>query len=131
MHSLGLGEDHLLQRYLSQPSSTPLPLGSPRKSPPYPPTKTVYGVFNTPLNAVWDTVAPQICKFLKSRKIRYSAIKTARFVTHSQDEEGTIGPIVIWIATDPTTTTAKNAHDASPAIPALLKANRVEGAVVE
>jgi hypothetical protein len=84
-----------------------------------------------PLNAVWDTVAPQIREFLKARKIRYSAIKTARFVTHGEDGKDTLGPVVTWIATHPTTTTAENAHDASPDILALLKANGVEGAVVE
>ncbi|KAH9063587.1 hypothetical protein EDB87DRAFT_1777302 [Lactarius vividus] len=40
-------------------------------------------------------------------------------------------PVVVWIATHPTTTTADNAHDASPGILAILKANGVEGAVVE
>jgi hypothetical protein len=82
-------------------------------------------------NAVWDTVAPQICQLLKTRKIRYSAINTARFVTHGEDGKGTIGPVVIWISTHPTTTTAENAHDASRDVLALLKANGVEGAVVE
>ena len=95
------------------------------------PTKTVYGIFNTPLNAVWDTVAPQIRDLLKARKIRYSAIQTARFVTHGEDKKDSMGPVVIWIATYPTTTTAKNAHDASPDILALLEANEVKGAVVE
>lgn len=67
---------------------------------------------------------------MKNRKIRYSAIQTARFVTHGEDRDS-LGPVVIWIATYPTTTTAKNAHDASPTILALLEANGVEGAVVE
>ncbi|TFK86933.1 hypothetical protein K466DRAFT_549552 [Polyporus arcularius HHB13444] len=39
--------------------------------------------------------------------------------------------IVIWIATHPGTTTAKDAYEASPDILALLKANGVEGAVSE
>ena len=38
---------------------------------------------------------------------------------------------MIWISTHPTTTTAENAYDASPDVLALLKANGVEGAVVE
>jgi hypothetical protein len=42
------------------------------------PTKTVHGVFNTQLNAVWDTVAPDICDLLKKGKIFYSAVKAAR-----------------------------------------------------
>jgi hypothetical protein len=68
---------------------------------------------------------------LKTRKIRYSAIKAARFVTHGEDGKDTIGPVVIWISTHPSTTTAENARDASPDVLALLKANGVEGAVVE
>ncbi|KAH9063649.1 hypothetical protein EDB83DRAFT_2519799, partial [Lactarius deliciosus] len=79
----------------------------------------------------WDIVAPQIRDLLIKWKIRYSAIQTARFVTHGEDGKDTLGPIVIWIATHPTTTTAENAHDASPDILALLKDNGVEGAVVE
>ena len=65
-------------------------------------------------NIIWDIVIPQICEFLKARKIRYSAIKAARFVTHGEDGKDTLGPIVIWIAAHPATTTAKNAHSASP-----------------
>ncbi|KAJ6463332.1 hypothetical protein C8R45DRAFT_1220189 [Mycena sanguinolenta] len=95
------------------------------------PSKTVYGVFNTPLNAVWDTVAPQICELLKTRKIRYSALKTARFLSQSEGQEDSFGPIVIWIATHPRTTTAENAHDVSPDILAILEANGVKGTVVE
>ncbi|KAI0055877.1 hypothetical protein BV25DRAFT_1872997 [Artomyces pyxidatus] len=92
---------------------------------------TYYNVFKTPLNAVWDTVAPQIREFLKSRKILYSAIQTARFVTHGEDGRNTVGPVVIWIATHPGTTTAETALDASSGILAILRANGVEGTVVE
>jgi len=115
--------------YRSDLLENPFPI--PKGRHPHPITKTVYGVFDTPLNAVWDSIAPQICEFLKVRKIRYSAIKAARFVTHGEDGEDTVGPVVIWIATHPTTTTAKSAYDASPGILALLKANEVEGAVIE
>jgi hypothetical protein len=125
----GISPDHPELLYRSDLLENPFPI--PKGRHPHLPTKTVYGVFNTPLNAVWDTVAPQICEFLKAQKIRYSAIKTARFVTHGEDGKDTLGPVVIWIATHPTTTTAENAHDASPEILALLKANGVEGAVVE
>ncbi|KAI0048404.1 hypothetical protein FA95DRAFT_1582210 [Auriscalpium vulgare] len=92
------------------------------------PTKTVHGVFNTPLNPVWDTVAPKICRCLKDRCIRYSAITAARFRT---DETNILGPVVIWIATHPNTTTAENAQDASPHVLAILKAHGVKGVVVE
>ncbi|TDL29992.1 hypothetical protein BD410DRAFT_780508 [Rickenella mellea] len=115
--------------YRSDLLENPFPI--PKGRHPHLPTKTVHGVFNMPLNAVWATVAPQIRDILKARKIRYSAIMTARFVTHGEDWKDTLGPIVIWIITHPSTTTAENAHDASLDILALLKANGVEGAVVE
>ncbi|KAI9435129.1 hypothetical protein H4582DRAFT_1817885 [Lactarius indigo] len=125
----GISPNHPELLYRSDLLENPFPI--PKGRFPHFYTKTVYGVFNTPLNAVWDTVAPQICELLKGQNIRYSAIKAARFVTHGEDGKDTLGPIVIWIATHPTTTTAENAHDASPNILALLKANGVEGAVVE
>ena len=56
---------------------------------------------------------------LDRTEIRYSAIQAARFVTHGEDEKDTVGPIVIWIATYLTITTAENAHDSSPGIFAL------------
>ena len=125
----GISPDHPDLLYRSDLLEKPFPI--PKGRHPHLPTKTVHGVFNTPLNAVWHSVAPLIRQLLKTRKIRYSTIKTARFVTHDEDGKDTMGPIVIWISTHPTTTTAENAHDASPDILALLKANGVEGAVVE
>jgi hypothetical protein len=63
---------HIFQRNLSRP---PLPLGPRRRSfscpqgqTPSCPTKTVHGVFNTPLNKVWDIVAPQIRDLLIKRR---------------------------------------------------------------
>ncbi|PIL26649.1 hypothetical protein GSI_11274 [Ganoderma sinense ZZ0214-1] len=103
-------------------------------------TKSVVGVYNTPLNPVWHTVAPKIREVLKAHKIRYSAIHAVRFVTHGregEDEQDSLGPVVVWIATHPasrthpTGTTADDAHRASPDILALLEANGVHGAVVE
>ena len=125
----GISSDPPELLYRSDLLENPFPI--PEGGHPQFPTKTVHGVFNTPLNAVWHTVAPQICEVLKARKIRHSAISTARFVTHGEDGNNTRGPVVIWIATHPTTTTAENAYDASPEILALLKAGGVEGVVVE
>lgn len=56
---------------------------------------------------------------------------TARFSTRDDDGKDKLGPIVIWIATYPSTTTAENVHNLSPEIISLLKANGVEGAVIE
>ncbi|KAI5992341.1 hypothetical protein F5J12DRAFT_907396 [Pisolithus orientalis] len=50
------------------------------------------------------------------RMIRYSAIQTARFLTHDEDGKDTLGP---------------NAHNASQDILALLEDNGVKGVVVE
>ena len=125
----GISSDPPELLYRSDLLENPFPI--PKGRHPHLPTKTVYGVFNTPLNAVWGTVGPQICELLKARKIRYSSINTARFLTHGEDGKDTLGPVVIWISTHPTTTTAENAHDASPDILALLKDNGIEGAVVE
>ncbi|EKM48866.1 uncharacterized protein PHACADRAFT_266035 [Phanerochaete carnosa HHB-10118-sp] len=91
----GISSDHPELLYRSDLLENPFPV--PKGRHPHLPTKTAHGVFDTPLNAVWDTVAPQICEFLKARKIRYSAINTARFVTHDEDGKNTLGPVVIWI----------------------------------
>ena len=125
----GISPNHPELLYRSDILSNPFPI--PKGRNPHPPTKTVYRVFMSPLNAVWDTVSPQIHDCLKAWKICYLAINAARFLTHGEDGKNTLGPIVIWISTHPTTTTAKNAHDASPEILALLRANGVEDAVVE
>jgi hypothetical protein len=125
----GISPDPPELLYRSDLLENPFPV--PKGRHPYVPIKTVHGVFNTSLNAVWKTVAPQICQFLKARKIHYSAINVARFVTEGEDGKSTRGPVVIWISTHPTTTTAKNAYDASLGILDLLKDNGVEGVVVE
>ncbi|KIN92951.1 hypothetical protein M404DRAFT_963035, partial [Pisolithus tinctorius Marx 270] len=125
----GICYDHPDLLYRSDLAENPVPI--PKGRHRHPPTKTIYGVFNTSLNAVWDTAAPQIRDLLKARTIRYSAIQTARFLTHDEDGKDTLGLVVIWIATHPNTTTAENVCDASQAILALLEDNGVEGVVVE
>jgi len=126
-HGISLDPPELLYRSDLLTNPFPLPTGRHTATP----TKTVYGVFNTPLNKVWHDVAPQICEYLKSRGIRYSVVMAARFFTHAEEGKGSLGPIVIWIATHPGTTTAQDAHDASPDIISLLEEFGVKGAVVE
>ncbi|KZV67002.1 hypothetical protein PENSPDRAFT_636316 [Peniophora sp. CONT] len=129
MYYYGISPDppELLYRSNCLEVRFPTPTGSTRIS-----TKTACGVFDTPLNAVWRAVAPEIRDILKARKIRYSAIMAARFVTNGgEDGKNTRGPIVIWIGTHLDTTTAEDAHKTSPDILTLLVANGVEGAVVE
>ncbi|PIL26642.1 hypothetical protein GSI_11267 [Ganoderma sinense ZZ0214-1] len=132
----GVSFDHPKLLYRSNYLHTPFPTGRFKRNS----TKSVVGVYNTPLNPVWHTVAPKIREVLKAHKIRYAAIHAVRFVTHGkegEDEKDSLGPVVIWIATHPasrthpTGTTADDAHRASPDILALLEANGVHGAVVE
>lgn len=117
--------------YRSDLQKNPFPV--PKGRFPHLAVKTAHGVFNTPLNPVWNTVAPKITSFLKGRGIRYSVVKAARFTTTFDEtgKDGPLGPIVIWIATHPGTTTAKNAYDASPAILEILETHQVKDAVVE
>jgi len=125
----GISPDPPELLYRSDILTNPFPV--PKGRFPHLGTKTTHGVFSTPLNAVWHTVAPKIVALLKDRSIQYSAVKAARFSTLGEDGKETLGPVVIWIATHPTTTTAENAYDASPAILNLLETYEVKGAVVE
>ena len=98
------------------------------------PIKSLRGVFDTPLNGVWDAVGPQIRDLIKARKIDWSSIDPARFFTHAplgEDTKGSLGPIVIWIGVTPGSTSADTAHEVSQEILALLRKNGVDGAVVE
>ncbi|KAJ7103049.1 hypothetical protein B0H15DRAFT_190719 [Mycena belliarum] len=96
------------------------------------PTKTAHGVFNTPLNEVWDNVAPKIIASMKDHGITYSALKTARFSTLEDGEEDeTVGPVVVWIAVRPETTNAGAVRDATTDILRTLADAKVHGVVVE
>jgi hypothetical protein len=97
----------------------------------YQPTKSLRGVYNTPLNKVWSTVGPQVYELVKSAvKTRFS-INPARFLTHGQDGEDTLGPVVIWVAVYPASTSPDTAHEVSQDILEVLKKNGVEDAEVE
>jgi len=61
----------------------------PKDEHAYQPTKSLRGVFRTPLNDVWSTVGPQVRELVKDRKISHSSIAAARFVTHGEDGEET------------------------------------------
>jgi hypothetical protein len=95
------------------------------------PTKTAHGVFNTPLNDVWDTVAPRILASMKARGLKYSALKTARFSTVEDGKDETLSPIVLWIAVRPNTTNAGAVRDATPDILHILADVQITGVVVE
>ncbi|EDR10432.1 uncharacterized protein LACBIDRAFT_317358 [Laccaria bicolor S238N-H82] len=110
------------------------PFSKPVGRFPYLPIKSVRGVFDTPLNKVWDVVGPQICDIIKAQDILWSSIDTARFFTHGppgEEEKGTLGPVVIWIGVKPGLTPADTAHNTSQEILALLRKNGVEDVEVE
>ncbi|KAF8884628.1 hypothetical protein BD779DRAFT_1536166 [Infundibulicybe gibba] len=101
--------------YRSDFLTTPFPKPEGRFG--YIPVKSAYGVFDTPLNNVWDAVGPQIKDLIKSRGVNWSSIDPARFFTHSPEEDqgttkdGTLGPVVIWVGVIPGSTSADTAHE--------------------
>lgn len=96
------------------------------------PHKTAHGVFNTPLNAVWDIVAPQILVSIKTHGLKYSVLKTVHFSTVKDGkEEETFGPVVVWIAVRPNTTNAQAIHNATPDILDILAESQITNVVIE
>jgi hypothetical protein len=98
------------------------------------PVKSLRGVFDTPLNGAWDIVGPKICDLITTRKINWSSIDPARFFTHGmlgEEENGSLGPAVIWIGVYPGSTSSDTAHEVSQEILALLREHDVKDAVVE
>ncbi|KAH9054792.1 hypothetical protein EDB87DRAFT_1767442 [Lactarius vividus] len=97
------------------------------------PVKSLRGVFDTPLNGVWDTVGPKIRDLIKARKINWSSIDPARFFTHGPpgEEKGSLGPVVIWVGVIPGSTSSITAHEVSQDILTLLLEHGVKDAVVE
>lgn len=67
---------------------------------------------------------------MKNHGGSYSSIGTVRFVT-GEGDAGTPGPVVIWIAVPPGSTSPDTAHKVSQDILALLAENGVEDVVVE
>ncbi|KAJ3531908.1 hypothetical protein NM688_g7503 [Phlebia brevispora] len=122
-----------LPNYCGVPISRPTPFPSPPPGTRFfkIPTKTAHGVFNTPLNAVWDTVAPQILASIKVNGLQYSAIETVRFSIAEDGKEETFGPVVVWIAVPPKTTNAGAVRDATPDILHILADAQITGVVVE
>jgi hypothetical protein len=96
------------------------------------PTKTAHGVFNTPLNDVWDdTVAPRILASMKVHGLKYSALKMARFSTVEDGKDETLGPIVVWIAVRPNTTSTGAVRDATLDMLHILADVQITDVVVE
>lgn len=98
------------------------------------PVKSVYGVYDTPLNIVWDTVGPAILNLVKARTKDWTSVDPARFFTHvspGEEGKGSLGPVVIWVGVRPGSTSSDTAHEVSQEILGLLETNGVPDAVVE
>ncbi|KAJ3883870.1 hypothetical protein F5051DRAFT_457260 [Lentinula edodes] len=124
--------DHPNLVYRSDFLSTPFPKPVGRHASLL--IKSLRGVFDTPLNCVWDTVGPQIIDLLNARKIDWTSVDPARFFTHAplgEDPKGSLGPVVIWVGVIPDSTSADTAHEVSQQILTLLQKNGVNSAVVE
>lgn len=124
--------------YRSDFATNVFPKHKPGASWPYIPTKSLRGVYDTPLNAVWDTVLPRIGDLVISRGIRCSSIDPVRFFTHAyqgaentEDEEARLGPAVVWVGVWPGTTSPDTAHNVSQSILAILLESGVTDVVVE
>ncbi|KAJ7484702.1 hypothetical protein FB451DRAFT_1169725 [Mycena latifolia] len=123
--------DHPKLVYRSDFLTTPFPKPDGRYA--HIPVKSLRGVYNTPLNDVWETVGPKIMDLLISRKINLSSVDPARFYTHStpgEEENGRLGPVVIWVGVS-SSTSSDTAHEVSEEIIALLQEHGVKDTVVE
>lgn len=124
--------DHPVLVYRSDFATTPFPKPTGRHASI--PIKSVRGVFDTPLNRVWDTAGPEIRDLIKARNIDWTSIDPARFFTHAPpgaEGKGSLGPAVIWVGVTPSSTSSNTAHEVSQDILALLLRNGAEGVVVE
>ncbi|TFK68839.1 hypothetical protein BDN72DRAFT_768770 [Pluteus cervinus] len=115
---------------LYRTGSAKYPWIQPSGRHPYHPTKSLRGVYCTPLNDVWSTVGPQIRDLVKVRKTPYS-IDPARFVTLQEDGREVLGPVVIWIGVPPGSPSADTAYEVSQNILELLGKNSIKDVEVE
>ncbi|KAJ2924403.1 hypothetical protein H1R20_g12699, partial [Candolleomyces eurysporus] len=127
----GISPDPPELLYRSDLDSNPFPVHPPGTRWGQLPVKTAVGLFGTALNPIWNTVAPEIIALFKKRSIKYSALMATRFSICDEDGNKKLGPIVIWVATHPNTTSAEAARDASPDVLNILEDHQIEGVVVE
>ncbi|CUA76414.1 Glycogen phosphorylase, liver form [Bos taurus] [Rhizoctonia solani] len=128
-HGISLDPPELY--YRSDLESNPFPVPLPGDRWFQLPVKTAQGVFETPLNKVWNVVAPRIIALFDARDIKYSVLVPARFSSADENRDSTLGPVVIWVATHPGAISLELARDASSDILQILEEYQVEGAVVE
>ncbi|KAG8730468.1 hypothetical protein FRC10_002679, partial [Ceratobasidium sp. 414] len=95
------------------------------------PTKTAHSVFSTLLNAMWDTVAPQILALMKTHGLQYSVLKTVCFLIVEDSKKETFGPVVVWIAVCPNTTDTRAVCNATPDILHILTDTQITSVIVK
>src|ERR1700691_3839762 len=126
------GDDHPELVYRLDLLTTPFPKPVGRYA--HIPVKSLHGVYDTPLNGVWETVGPKIVDLITIRKFNWSSVDPARFFTHAtpgEEEKGSLGPVVIWVGVSPGSTSSNAAHEVSQEILALLQEHEVKDAVIE
>ncbi|EAU82252.1 hypothetical protein CC1G_12040 [Coprinopsis cinerea okayama7 len=157
-HGLSSSPPQLL--YRSDLEGNPFPIPPPGTAFEKVPYKIAHGVFDTPLNRVWGSVAPQIIGLLKDRGVKVTTLNVARFETVETIEtaiedgeggettegdergeggaegilegrRGRLGPPVVWIAVKPDTTDARGVRDATTDILRILADAQVTDVVVE
>ncbi|KAI0666089.1 hypothetical protein C8Q78DRAFT_1141073 [Trametes maxima] len=128
-HGISVDPPKLMWR--SDLETNPFPIPPPGTPFLKIPTKAAHGVFKTPLNDVWDVVAPRILASIKSRGLRYYALSTVRFWTAEDGKDETRGPVVVWIAVDPNAADPKAVRDATPDILHILADVQITDVVVE
>ena len=122
--------DHPELVYRSDFLTTPFPKPEDRYAHIH--VKSLHGVYDTPLNGVWEAVGPKIVDLITTRKIHWSSVDPARF-THATpgEEKVSLGPVVIWVGVVPGSTSSDTAHEVSQEILTLLREHGVKDAVVE
>ncbi|KAH7327714.1 hypothetical protein B0J17DRAFT_580826 [Rhizoctonia solani] len=127
----GISDDPPELLYRSDLDSNPFPHPRPGNRFFQLPVKTAYGTWGTALNKVWHQVAPLIVALFKERGISYSVLKSTHFSIEYEDDQKTIGPVVVWVALHPNRNTASDARDVSPDVLQILVEHGVKDAVVE
>ncbi|KAI4517622.1 hypothetical protein GGG16DRAFT_31468, partial [Schizophyllum commune] len=112
---------------LSRSNRARIPFAASSGHFPTYPTKTLLGVHGTTLNTVWRLVASEVMDYLDSLGVKYSSIQPARFVTKHDNN----GIIVLWISTDPGTTTEETARNATPRMQRILEVHGVQDVDIE
>lgn len=123
--------DHPYLIYRSDLYETPFPKPTGRFG--HIPIKSAHGVFDTPLNPVWDLVVPKFCELFKARQIAWVSIDPVRFLTHPMEGEtkGNLGPPVIWIGVTPGSVSADTAYETSQELLTILHENGANGVIIE